>query len=146
MHWISNYSHCIKFFVFTKIYTFWLFSFECLPSLKKIASMGLDLAMYCIVSCPKYVKITTKDIVIYIIPGINLLNVFNSTSYGVIVNISNLSNMIIARLWFIPLRRGVYKQDVRKEGNCIWSCQQWFIIYRKSFYKGFNPLFKHQMM
>ena len=66
--------------------------------MKKIASMGLDLAMYGIVSCPKNVKITTKDIAIDIIPGINLLNVFYSASYGVIVNISNLSNMIIARL------------------------------------------------
>ena len=66
--------------------------------MKAIASMGLDLAMYCIVSCPKNVKITTKDIVLDIIPGINLLNVFYFTSYGVIVNISNLSNMIIARL------------------------------------------------
>ena len=75
-----------------------MFSFECLPSLKKIASMGLDLAMYCIVSCPKNVKITTKDIAIDIIPGINLLNVFYSTSHGVIINILNPSNMIIARL------------------------------------------------
>ena len=75
-----------------------MFSFDCLPSLKKIASMGLDLAMYCIVSCPKNVKITTKDVAIDIIAGMNLLNVFYSTSYGVIVSISNLSNMIIARL------------------------------------------------
>ena len=66
--------------------------------MKKIASMGLDLAMYCIVSCPKNVKITINDIAIDIIPGINPLNVFYSTSYGVIVNISNLSNMITALL------------------------------------------------
>ena len=108
-----------------------MYSFECLPSLKKTASMGLDLAMYCIVSRPKNVKITTKDIAIDIIPGINPLNVFYPTSYGAIVNISNLSNMIIARIWFIPLRRGVSKQDVWKECHCIWSCQQWFIIYKK---------------
>ena len=50
------------------------------------------------VSCPKNVKITTEDIAIDIIPGMNLLNAFYSNSYGVIVNISNLSNMIIARL------------------------------------------------
>ena len=60
--------------------------------------MGLDLAMYGIVSRPKNVKITTKDIAIDIIPGMNLLNVFYSTSYGVIVNISNLANMIITGL------------------------------------------------
>ena len=125
MHLISKHSH------FIKIYTFWLSSIKCLPSLKKIASMDLDLAMYCIVSCPKNVEITTKDIAIDIIPGITLLDVFDSTSYGGIVNISTLSNMIIARIWFIPLRRGVSKQDVWKEGNCIWSCQQWFIIYKK---------------
>ena len=74
--------------------------------------MGLDLAMYCIVSCPKNVKITTKDIAIDIIPGINSLNAVYSTSYGVIVRISNTSNMIIARIGFIPFRRVVYKQDV----------------------------------